>query len=704
MSSDSAAAATRFEQVRQILRDAAGGREAAYGGLPLWEYSREELLAARLYGVRLVAPEQEAAPSCCSQHVVGSTEPKGRGARSGLVQGLRGEAPFDGSQFPPLPWGGSAVADEQIQFISDWIDDGLPVQDQSLGEYDFPVASINTEQTRSDFAPLVELRGVRHEFRPAAAGEYKFQRGELKQRVNLDCMDSKQLERLRAAFRELYELNKWPEDTRNYNNLALIHQNHCQHGWERFLTWHRIYLYEFEQALQDRYPDVTMPYWDWTMPQYRPAQPTKGWIIPKSFQAFLTEDSLKFLAKQGIPTTPLEGLVKQPDKLDPAFPSLTRFFKAATKAGLEEQYTEGEYRNRFVDALLDANSLWYPLRYPAEYHDDSGKPSTINKVIHYHYPTADDVEQIMSLRTYRDFGGGSLYNDSFGFIDQNPHNTLHIWTGGMNPYKPKASTQTQETGEVPMPRDRNRAVRVAGRKFHKREDLYSQPPFGDMFSNLTASYDPVFWPVHANVDRLWWEWQQSHPESYPADLDAVLTPWSYAARDTLDMYRFGYEYVKSSCVIPVGAEAPVGRFVSTKIELPETVRQTFKQAEVRLHRVPQLPRSCFIRVFLNLPDANAATPIEGDNYAGYLAIFGHGECYGGPGHCDPPPVRRRDNDLRPRSHNTPRNHRIDVTKAARRLFAAGATSLQVTLVVIGVDYEEDTELLRLEGVSLIFLD
>jgi len=120
--------------------------------------------------------------------------------------------------------------------------------------------------------------------------------------------------------------------------------------------------------------------------------------------------------------------------------------------------------------------------------------------------------------------------------------------------------------------------------------------------------------------------------------------------------------------------------------------------------VPQLPRSCFIRVFLNLPDANAETPIDHDNYAGYLAVFGHGECIGGPGHCELPPSRPRKYDLRPRSHNTPRNHRINVTRAAQRLLENGATSLQVTLVVIGADYCEDNELLRLEGVSLNFLD
>lgn len=54
--------------------------------------------------------------------------------------------------------------------------------------------------------------------------------------------------------------------------------------------------------------------------------------------------------------------------------------------------------------------------------------------------------------------------------------------------------------------------------------------------------------------------------------------------------------------------------------------------------------------------------------------------------------------------NTPRNHRIDVTLAARRLIAGGVDSLTVTLVVVGASYTEDRELLRLDGVSLNFLD
>ena len=65
--------------------------------------------------------------------------------------------------------------------------------------------------------------------------------------------------------------------------------------------------------------------------------------------------------------------------------------------------------------------------------------------------------------------------------------------------------------------------------------------------------------------------------------------------------------------------------------------------------------------------------------------------------------RPRAYDQRPRSHNTPRNHRIDVTEAARRLLEK-SDELTITLIVIGVDYREERDLLKLEGVSLNFLD
>jgi tyrosinase len=157
--------------------------------------------------------------------------------------------------------------------------------------------------------------------------------------------------------------------------------------------------------------------------------------------------------------------------------------------------------------------------------------------------------------------------------------------------------------------------------------------------------------------------------------------------------------------MPVGIEAPIGRFVSKPIRIGDKARG-FSKAEIRMHWVPQLVRSCFVRAFINQPGADASTDIrDNPHYAGYLAIFGHGDCYGGPGHCDLPPSRARPFDERPRNHNTPRNHRLDVTKAVRRMLEdRKAGELQITLLVIGVDYREEKDLLRLEGVSLNLLD
>jgi tyrosinase len=668
---------SRLAAMQQLLEASADGNASAYAGLSVWSYSRDQFLTATLAGLPLISlpiPKK----SCCSG---------GKAATpSALVLGLRGAPPFDGSQFPRLPWGRPSLAEKDIELIEQWIADGAPESDGASTDIPVPAHDWSRHLMMQEVQPAAcdDVVQAFAEYQ-GSTNEYRYQNGELRQRMNIDCMSPAQIEKLRYAFEQMYALNDWPEDARSYNNIALIHQNHCQHGWERFLPWHRVYLYEMEQAMQEFCPDVTMPYWDWTMPQYRPSHPDKGEIIPPALQAFLTEASLVYLASHQIPTEPLQPLVGK------HFASQARFFAAVSKL-IDPIYTKGVHRNRFIDALLAANPLWYPLRYPGEF---SG--STIDKTIHYHYPTADDVAQIMSLRTFRDFGGGSSYDDAFGFLDQNPHNTMHIWTGGINP--DAAGTAPNAAA---LMADRNRGVKVAGRRFHKKSDLYSQPSNGDMFSNLTASYDPVFWSIHVNIDRLWHEWQELNPNSNPVELDSVLTPWSYTIRDTLEMKRFGYEYVRSSCLLPVGAESPVARFVSKPIDVSANTRAAFRTAEVRLHRVPQLPRSCFIRVFLNLPDADANVPLDHNNYAGYFAVFGHGECIGGPRHCAVP--LRGKYDLRPRSHNTPRNHRVDVTKCARRLFDAGATQLSITLVVIGADYEEDRELLRLDGVSLNFLD
>ena len=74
-----------------------------------------QLIDANLYGVRLIAPAIQT--SCYD-------DGESRRASSSLVRALRRAPPFDGDRFPPFMWGGSRVAQSDVDFIADWIDDG----------------------------------------------------------------------------------------------------------------------------------------------------------------------------------------------------------------------------------------------------------------------------------------------------------------------------------------------------------------------------------------------------------------------------------------------------------------------------------------------------------------------------------------------------------------------------------------------------
>jgi tyrosinase len=70
---------------------------------------------------------------------------------------------------------------------------------------------------------------------------------------------------------------------------------------------------------------------------------------------------------------------------------------------------------------------------------------------------------------------------------------------------------------------------------------------GSMAVVSTAPADPLFWMHHANIDRLWWQWQQSSQGSGKnpplAGAAAVMDPWPQTEPDTRDIANFGYVYV-----------------------------------------------------------------------------------------------------------------------------------------------------------------
>ena len=66
-----------------------------------------------------------------------------------------------------------------------------------------------------------------------------------------------------------------------------------------------------------------------------------------------------------------------------------------------------------------------------------------------------------------------------------------------------------------------------------------------MMSIPTAPCDPVFWMHHAEIDRIWAEWQAANPgQNQPlTGAAATMDPWSETEADTRDTEALGYVYV-----------------------------------------------------------------------------------------------------------------------------------------------------------------
>ncbi|MEP7343084.1 MAG: tyrosinase family protein [Acidobacteriota bacterium] len=708
---------SRYQRVQEILSEAAGGVCPSYEGYgEFWRLPLAEFLEATIYGVRMIAPADESAPASCAEALPSNTqtasgrgetpemnscchstpeapdEPApasggschtesgggrkkkrypGRGAASGLIKGLKGEYPFDGSQFPRLPWGGAAVAAADIQFISDWIDDGCPGDDEKRSAIEVS-ESHKAALARGDAEHPVSSRNV---------NDYRGESGGIKARKNIQFLSPDELRRFRNAIICMRKYDKFFQDERSFNYWARIHANSCQHGWEEFMTWHRIYLYYFELQMQDVDPTVTLPYWDWTWGKdttadekdvqasildMTPNAILDNGIIPVPYRCWITTDAITNLKKTGLVSADdlnkLGNIVYQPD--DPDKTSYNSGNRLFTAAGIPYGANPAS-DNAILTELQNVNALWHRFRWPG------GNPSIIFEA----YPTPQDIENILALNNFFQFGSGPSDDHFFGALE-NIHNLMHNFSGGINPaFNPNNPNNP------------------------------SEPPVGDMVNAGTTAFDPIFWGHHSNVDRLWADWQKLHPNINPDNPSAILPPWAMTVADSLSTAKLGYEYLKSSHLYETDNSVPITKFKSANAGVHPAVLDKHRRAEIRLHKVQySVNGGMFIRVFLNQPNADVNTPTTGnDNFVGQLQFFSGG-CVGGPGHCDPPPESKRKFDHRPRHRKTPFNVKLEATNTVSRLRAKGETDLNINLVVMDLAGKPKDNALWMDAVSLNFMD
>lgn len=735
--------------MKEILTKAHKDSTADYQGYgKFWELPLSELLEIKIYGVRMIAEappaidcgtfEQGAsstlislpttsADCCCSTPKPSITnipasqttaKNPGRGEKSGLIIALRGQTPFDNTQFPPFMWGGDRVDASDIQFISNWIDDGCPqsedleksfsdwikqgcpdTNDPEIIKKALEAFRAKTADAQKSAAPLqgaqldLRLGKIRHELSTRPTNTIKSESGQLRQRKNVECLNDDEVCRLRAAIAYMQKLSREFElDDRGYETYAKLHGNSCQHGWEQFLPWHRYMLYSFEKQMQEFVPDVMLAYWDWPMKMFNKGIPPKpsdvklpkgvkavmpkefvSGIIPTYYRCYLNEKAVNRLISLGVP-----------DKIKPItdmmYNSGIEFLWVV--AQLIGQSATDNYKKAIVAELKTVNPLWHELRYPGMFYDQNAKTAVrqdmgLQEQFHHHYPIQDDLDEMLLVNNWRDFGGGPLVDESFGVLDNEPHNTVHLWVGGENPFN--------FNGTFPNPLPEN-----------------SNPPIGSMLGNLTAAYDPIFYAHHSNVDRMWALWQQKWPGQTAFDPNAQLPGLDAVVSQTWSTQSLGYEYVQDSKYCEADSSAGFKMLLTEKLGIHERAMAYHQKVVLILHKVIPPKRSFALRVFLNLPNAHEGTAVkDNDHFAGQISFFGHGDCIGGPGHCDMPGEREKF-DMRPLRHNRPGNHRIDITQAVQRLKAKGANDIEVKLVSVNTGLLDVHEILRFEGLSINF--
>ncbi len=74
---------------------------------------------------------------------------------------------------------------------------------------------------------------------------------------------------------------------------------------------------------------------------------------------------------------------------------------------------------------------------------------------------------------------------------------------------------------------------------------------GSMGGILTAPTDPIFWMHHAEIDRIWAEWQRANPGQNPSLAGAAAIHGSMAReRGSHARYNCTWVYLRVDCLVP----------------------------------------------------------------------------------------------------------------------------------------------------------
>jgi tyrosinase len=275
----------------------------------------------------------------------------------------------------------------------------------------------------------------------------------------------------------------------------------CNHGNILFPTWHRVYLYNLEKALQSIVPGVMLPYWDETS-----AASLKGgvpWI-------FTTPD---FPKGSGTPN-----------------PLYSFTFPIGVTDDLNEP-AAGDPVNEYTKP-----AGYQTVRYPLSGLVGTPAAQQQTEAHNAQYPDPDQNGQLLSDNVMAWLHGAGANGQGPTTTDPNPTNTGIYWMFLTSLYAPNYTVFSNTTSAGQWNTDNPGAYVVPLEQPHNDIHLsvggFDLPAFGqsgqiaeangDMGENNTAGLDPIFFFHHCNVDRMFWVWQKQN--GFTDSLGDILGP------------------------------------------------------------------------------------------------------------------------------------------------------------------------------------
>lgn len=147
------------------------------------------------------------------------------------------------------------------------------------------------------------------------------------------------------------------------------------------------------------------------------------------------------------------------------------------------------------------------------------------------------------------------------------------------------------------------------------------------------------------------------------------------------------------------------QYISDPLRLPPADGPGFYRADLELLGVDKSGPSFVLDVFVGNEGADEATAHEiTTGWAGTMAVFAHGDCWGGVGHCDLPRGPLDQFDRRPPHPLTPANLSMEITAALRFLGSVDQVVVTILAQEADPDRAERGQILRFSELMLVTYD